>query len=489
MKAILFLSLFLTIGITAMAQVQNNGNLRMHGSNMAVYGNFKNEGTFNNNGGTLWAHGASGQTFNGANTIVADNFTVKNSASGSALVLGKDIEIEGTLTLTDGIVETGSNKVYIKNNAAGAVTGHSDASFINGNLKRNITANTGTYALPVGKSSTSTDYHPTEFVNNNLTGTSNITASVAAITESGNNTNENLSISEGGTPLVNLLNDAVWTITPNAAPTGGNYGVKLYVTNVNGLSASDDNKFTVVKREESSTTYADFSSFDSTTTLPDHGTAGMIYNSGNGYAQKTGFTSFSHFAIAKADNVLPVELIRFIAKALTERTAITQWETASETNCDYFTVERSIDIVEWSTVGDLPGAGNSQVINRYEMIDETPFFPTTYYRLKQVDFDGECRYSNVKAVVFDQYGSVFATLFPNPAKTAVTLMVNAEHYKNAEMEIVDALGKVITKESIQLKKGQNQFTRSTTALSDGIYFLRLKYPDGKTNTIMFVIQQ
>ena len=82
MKSVLFTILALLFySICSNGQVQNNGNLRMHlGSEIGLFGNFSNDGTFTNNLGTLHALGSTAQQFSGDNPIQAYNFTI-NKAS------------------------------------------------------------------------------------------------------------------------------------------------------------------------------------------------------------------------------------------------------------------------------------------------------------------------------------------------------------------------------------------------------------------------
>jgi len=94
---------------------------------------------------------------------------------------------------------------------------------------------------------------------------------------------------------------------------------------------------------------------------------------------------------------LPVELTSF--SGVTERNVNhLTWTTASETNCANFDLEQSPDGINFTNIGTVQGAGNSTTTNTYTYIDEHPFIGTTYYRLKQSDFDGSYEYSTVISV-------------------------------------------------------------------------------------------
>lgn len=97
-------------------------------------------------------------------------------------------------------------------------------------------------------------------------------------------------------------------------------------------------------------------------------------------------------------SVLPIELIEFNAVRSRQFVELT-WETASEKNNNYFTIERSIDGASFAPIGTLTGAGNSSNKLSYKLIDSTPIEDkVSYYRLKQTDFDGTYTYSVIVSV-------------------------------------------------------------------------------------------
>lgn len=101
---------------------------------------------------------------------------------------------------------------------------------------------------------------------------------------------------------------------------------------------------------------------------------------------------------------LPVQLTEFSGKAEGNVNRL-DWTTASEVNCDYFDVEESSDGFNYTTCGSMRGAGNSTQLSYYAFIDENPFPGATYYRLKQVDYDGQYHYSNPVVVSNNNYST------------------------------------------------------------------------------------
>ncbi|MBI4647218.1 MAG: hypothetical protein HY738_11690 [Bacteroidia bacterium] len=108
-------------------------------------------------------------------------------------------------------------------------------------------------------------------------------------------------------------------------------------------------------------------------------------------------SDFSPFKIGKKVIPTPIELLNFNG-ACYDKKIVLNWSTASETNNDYFFVERSEDELEFSSIGIISGAGNSNNILTYHFVDESPFSGISYYRLKQTDYDGAYSYSGVVAV-------------------------------------------------------------------------------------------
>ena len=88
---------------------------------------------------------------------------------------------------------------------------------------------------------------------------------------------------------------------------------------------------------------------------------------------------------------LPIDLILFNGNVLDniEPTVVINWEVASQTNNDYFEIQRSIDVVNWETIKTVTGAGNSNRQMSYSIEDENPIIGQSYYRLTQTDYDGK----------------------------------------------------------------------------------------------------
>jgi len=136
---------------------------------------------------------------------------------------------------------------------------------------------------------------------------------------------------------------------------------------------------------------------------------------------------------------LPIELIRFDAHVTVFEQVEVEWETASEINNDYFTVERSADSEHWDAIGTIPGAGNSQELNVYSFMDIQPLKGQSYYRLKQTDFDGKYTVSAVEQISLNEEAdNEVISAFPNPVRDVV--VVEGSGFDGHDIQVINQYG-------------------------------------------------
>ena len=122
---------------------------------------------------------------------------------------------------------------------------------------------------------------------------------------------------------------------------------------------------------------------------------------------------------------LPIELIEFNA-IVNEDIVEISWTTASEINNDYFIVEKSQDALEWTITIETKGAGNSVNIINYFEIDSNPLRGLSYYRLTQVDFNGEQETFNIIPVENAIKGEGIMNIYPNPVNKGECISLSFE---------------------------------------------------------------
>jgi hypothetical protein len=172
---------------------------------------------------------------------------------------------------------------------------------------------------------------------------------------------------------------------------------------------------------------------------------------------------------------LPVELLSFTATANQDKMQVDlEWQTATEINNDYFTVQRSKNGVDFEDVFTKAGAGNSSTVKNYSGVDPSPYLGVSYYRLKQTDFNGSYSYSDVVPVVFsaDQRG-VYATSWINQDRN-IQVMISERSRGTYTLRLFDASGKLVLNEQVNTGKGINHHLVYNPGLAPGIYLLRLE---------------
>jgi len=173
-------------------------------------------------------------------------------------------------------------------------------------------------------------------------------------------------------------------------------------------------------------------------------------------------------------NVLPVELTDLKVKCDNE-SALISWTTASETNNDYFTIERSANGKEFSMIGIISGNGNANYFTNYNYTDETPLPGYSYYRLSQTDYDGTTEIFDAVAFSNDCKEHLFSVhLYPNPVTdNEMTLEMNMRTESQTDIYIVNNMGKTVSTaySGIFLEKGSNDLIIPVDDLTGGVYCL------------------
>ncbi|MFM7728476.1 MAG: T9SS type A sorting domain-containing protein, partial [Flavobacteriales bacterium] len=182
--------------------------------------------------------------------------------------------------------------------------------------------------------------------------------------------------------------------------------------------------------------------------------------------------------------ILPVELLNFSAVPNNDVVDLT-WTTASETNNDYFTVERSVDGNRFEPVRTVDGAGTITHERTYMTIDQQPFKGVSYYRLKQTDYDGKVSYSSVVAVKMES-GRNFFQVVPNPASGEFTLLFSERSFQHRLIRVLDLSGRVV-KEQLIGADDPSTLRFDISGFSGGIYYVSVT-DDQVTNTLPLVIR-
>ncbi len=170
------------------------------------------------------------------------------------------------------------------------------------------------------------------------------------------------------------------------------------------------------------------------------------------------------------DSVLPVELRYFSSQTLKEGIRLT-WGTASETNNDYFMLERSADGNEFEEVDRVGGNGTTNQPKDYSLVDMNPLIGANYYRLTQVDFDGQSETFDILLAFFEADNKV--AVFPNPVQEKINVQFGGTFSRtNVELSIISLSGKLLWQRQMLLSGSRVSIYIET--LPPGTYLFEMK---------------
>jgi hypothetical protein len=176
------------------------------------------------------------------------------------------------------------------------------------------------------------------------------------------------------------------------------------------------------------------------------------------------------------NNPLPVKLLKFNAK-LVKNNVDLNWSTGEEINNKGFDIERSSNGKTFEKIAFVKGAGNSNLINNYSLMDGNAFektnVSTLFYRLKQLDFNGEFTYSNTVIVKKDIENNDQVFVYPNPFKDKLNIDITALAEGEIALQIIDISGKIIETKKVDVLPGNNSILFDTNHLVNGIYMMNI----------------
>lgn len=175
-----------------------------------------------------------------------------------------------------------------------------------------------------------------------------------------------------------------------------------------------------------------------------------------------------------ASTPLPVELIAFDATAQNDHVHLA-WTTATEQNNASFTVERSMDLEQWTEVASVPGAGTSFSPIHYTTRDGSPLNGTSYYRLKQTDLDGSSELSD--AVPVHYASDIGISIHPVPCRDRVQI-----HSADASVLLVQLYSMTGQEIPIRALHSGADVQLDTSTLAPGAYSIRVWTSSGPYTT-------
>lgn len=375
------------------------------------------------------------------------NFAINKS--GGDLDLGSAIEVDGAMTLTNGIIDASSNAITFAN--GGTVSGGSVSAHIKGTIIKNTTS-TSAFTFPIGNGTD--NYEPLTITPNSTS--ANTWQLVYTVGDQGD--------SDMHTGLNHVSQAEYWDLSR----TSGSDGVVMSFNwdSNDGVTSYAD--LTVAHYDSGNSRWELIAS-----TAVGSNTSGTI-------TTDAAVTSFSPFAkgSTSAANVLPVSLLSLGAKCADEDVEI-NWVTASELDNDYFLLEKSDQSGIFDYLGQVGGNGTTTEMSEYSYTDFDYQGGHAYYRLTQYDFDGEKEVFDVITVKCDQ----------NEPETQLSVVSNKGNgYINIlgddlgenvfyELRVFDATGKQIYMGEHFTESGRTDDKVMIYNQASGVYIIQVTVGD------------
>lgn len=290
------------------------------------------------------------------------------------------ITLSQNLILTNGKLNMGSNLLTVNGTSSSAIT-HTGTSWIVGTLKQKVVSG-NTYALPIG---TSTHMQKAQITINSLVGLQNLTVSFNETDPMANPVLSTLTPeTEGMATYSSLFQGGFWSINPNAGTA--NYDLSLYPSFASGYPF-----YTIYKRPTAGNVWDLFGSLSNP-----EATATNLQSDGS--IRRSGFSGFSDFAIAVAEEPLPLNFIDFKATKRANGIRL-NWKMADCLSNGRFAIKRATQNSDFTTTKAVQIREDGNCQSEFESIDSDPLnVSRVYYQIEASSRDEKTILSPVRVV-------------------------------------------------------------------------------------------
>jgi hypothetical protein len=419
--------------------------------------------TFNGTGNQQTIAASAGS---GGDAIYYNNVTFNNTSGISyPFVMGGVATINGTMTMTRGLIQTtASNYLNLKNSSSTSIGNTS--CYIDGPMSYEVASNTPNTAInfPIGNNGS---YRPVI-----LTVTHSNSNSVIYTAQHFSSSSVALGYTLAPTTdQVSVFR--YWTINSSDQSNLSSAKVTLYYGYGTTDHVYDPPNLTVVKTIGAGTTWNDVGQ--------------TVATAEPGYITSGSFNSFSTFTLANltgGGNPLPIELVDFSGKSVHDGIQL-NWKTASEIRNDHFNVERSYNGKEFESFATVKGQGTTSKPTSYEILDSNPYPGLNYYRLFQTDWDGKYSYSKVISVLNDKNNF---EVYPNPTSVAnININKPFAEARAFDVLITNSFGQPVHSQSI-IDDGPSIKLQNVRPLSSGLYIVILQTDRGTYKAKLMIVE-
>lgn len=402
-----------------------------------------------------------------SDTTIIGSFAM-NMGTVNTVTLGKNISINDTVTMYKGYlvldgVSVKLNSTHTLNSAAGK--GGSRYSYFRsvnqGDVIVRTKGNTAFVNIPIGRD---------KYLPASLSGKTASTWRVYLVDKV---------LDRDDNVITKEAVDYTWFITPTSSVTDA----------IIKLGWENKDLGTVLPQFDTTICYvsyrATFGIIWTPTSTPASFAASPIPNRTSGLVTLTGGVHY-HFVVGSGTAPLPVTLTAFTAVRQRDNSVKLDWTTANELNNDHFEIQRSSDGVFFNVVGMRKGMGTKLTETRYSFLDRPVAAGVIYYRLRQVDFNGEFEYSPIRSITISGDGYTAGVSYYNAGAQLLVLNVAGENGSAAGMvQIINSNGIVVANAQVPATSGVQYMNVDASTLMPGAYIARWMV-DGQMRSFRFV---
>jgi hypothetical protein len=143
--------------------------------------------------------------------------------------------------------------------------------------------------------------------------------------------------------------------------------------------------------------------------------------------------------------IVPVRFIAYNVSVLQDGHSLIKWTTTEETNASHYTIERSEDGYNWQSIGQVQAAQQHAIINSYSYTDKKPVNRVVYYRIRQVDTNGDFMYTSVKSI---RANAVMPEVKISSAGDNIVVQFSKDIKGKIKAQMISASGQTIQQEVI-----------------------------------------
>ena len=394
--------------------IENGNSINVNEGYIVVEGSIDNTGTLSGSSGTTLELGGTtdGSTLSDGTYNLA-NLTVNKTAGD--VTSSADLNVSGVLTLNAGVINMGDNKINLGANAS--ATSNSPSAYVEGTMTKK---GASSVTFPIGNGRRA------------MIGIAPSGAPVSSVyTASYRYTPDGEARTNRADALARVSGLECWNVT-GTAPSS------LTLHWDSGDDSQIDNMAALVVAHLTGGKW-ELVNIASRSGLPESGS--ITTEVVNSYSPFT-------FGSTELDvNPLPVEVVDFTGRQY-GNSVMLEWTTLSEKDNDYFEIERSVDGINFVTIGFVQGAGNSTEKIAYSFADNAPERGLVYYRLSQVDYDGTRSYADrLVSVAYTAGSDISLTIVPNPTRGQFNVLVTGA--TNGVAKLLTQSGKLIRMVDIQ----------------------------------------